>query len=144
MGPSHRSEREGHIGAVENRRVETIGAADCESELGRTPVPPRGDPLGQYAARPLDAALVEGDEWDANRQCAKDQFALAGFQLHRRKRALLVDLDYCRGRHDSRGVERLEFLERAAAQPADDEKAETDRGVPATGEWLRCRASPSP
>jgi len=60
MGPGQRPKREDYLGAVENHRVETSGAADGEGEFKGTPVPPGGDPLGQCAAGPLDAALVEG------------------------------------------------------------------------------------
>jgi hypothetical protein len=67
MRPSHRSKREGNIGAVENHRVEPICAANRECQLGRTPIAPNGDPFGEGAAGPLDAALVEGDERDAGR-----------------------------------------------------------------------------
>jgi len=67
MGPGQRPKREDYLGAVENHRVEAIGAADCERQLGRTPIAPGGDPRRQAPARPLDAPLIQSDEWDAGR-----------------------------------------------------------------------------
>src|SRR5271155_3939107 len=88
MRPGHRSEGQDEVGAVANGFGETIGAADREGEFRRTPIAPGGDPLGQCAARPLGAALVEGDERDTRRQRAEDQFALAGFEWPGREKRL--------------------------------------------------------
>jgi hypothetical protein len=46
MRPGHRPEREGHIGPVEDCRVETISAAYREGELRHTLVAPGCSPLG--------------------------------------------------------------------------------------------------
>jgi hypothetical protein len=95
--------------------MQTIGAADRKSDFGRTSIAPYGNPVGEHAARPLAAALVEDDERDAGRQCAKDQVALSAFEQPGRKRTFFLHFhDYGR-RQDPGGVKRLKVLERTAA-----------------------------
>jgi hypothetical protein len=74
MRPSHRAERQDRFGAAQYRCIQTIRSADSESEFGHTPIAPSGNAIGQSAARPRRAALVERYERSAGGQGAKQQF----------------------------------------------------------------------
>ena len=126
MGPRHRSEGQGRVGAVENRGTVTIGPANREGELRQTLVAPSSYPIGKSTARPRDAPLIEGDKRDAGRQGTEDQFGLARWEPP----PAIIELDDHRGRQDPSGIERLELLQRPVAQLTDNKEAETDEGCP--------------
>ena len=83
MRPGHRAQGQHLIGPVDDRAPEPLGAADGEGEIGDAAVAPFGQPLGQFAARPLGAASVEGHEAGTGGQRAEDQLGLARLQLGR-------------------------------------------------------------
>jgi hypothetical protein len=72
MRPCHRPERHNRVGAIEDHGVEPFGATNSEGELEAAPITPTCNAIGQSAARPSAAALVERDKWNARRQRAKD------------------------------------------------------------------------
>src|SRR5262249_18519788 len=91
MRPGHRAERDGRVGAGKDRLAESVGAADREGERGCAPVAPAGEPVGEVAAGPGAAALVERNQPGAGRHRAEDQFGLARLQRRWRQPALFLE-----------------------------------------------------
>src|SRR5271167_1244747 len=100
MRPGHWPKRQCRVGAVEDFGAETIGTADRKGEFCYTLVAPCGELVGKTAARPHDAALVEGYQPRPGRQCPEDQCRLARLQRRRRGQALpYLELDDRDRRH---------------------------------------------
>ena len=72
MRPCHRPERHNRVSAIKDHGVEPFGATNGEGKLGGAPITPTCNTIGQSAARPRAAALVERDKWNARRQRAED------------------------------------------------------------------------
>jgi hypothetical protein len=102
--PSHRAQRQDRLGAVEDRRGETIGAADREGKFGYTLVAPTCEPVGETTARPRRATFVEGDKVRSGRQSPEDQRGLARLQRRGGQALAHLELDDRDGREDARGV----------------------------------------
>jgi hypothetical protein len=107
--PCHRPERHDRVGAIEDRRAEPFGATNSEGKLRPAPITPTCDTIGQSAARPSAAALVESDKWNTRRQRAEDQLSLARFNHHRREPTPLLELDDDGGWDYPAGIKRLEL-----------------------------------
>ena len=128
MRPGHRSERKDRPGTVEDGAVETVGAADRKGEFGKAAVAPLRDPFGESAARPREAALVEGDEAGIGRQGRQDQLGFARLQGRLWQPPARFQFDDRDGRCDAPGVERLQFFQRPTARSADRDEAKAQRG----------------
>jgi hypothetical protein len=109
MWPCHRPERHDRVSTIEDRGVEPIGTTDSEGKLGSALIAPTCDTIGQSAARPSAAALVEGNKENAGRQRAEDQIGFACFNPHRREPAPLGELDDDGGWDDPAGIKHLEL-----------------------------------
>lgn len=72
MRPGHRPERHDRIGARDDRGAEPLRAADREGERTGAAVAPARETVGESAAGPGGAALVERNEPGAGRQPGKD------------------------------------------------------------------------
>ena len=60
--PGLGSEGEGLVGALDQGRIQAVGAADEEDEAALAPVAQGADLLGQASRRVLPAAFVAGDD----------------------------------------------------------------------------------
>ena len=131
--PGHHAEREDRIGALDDRGPKPLGAADREGEGACAAVAPSREPVGEIAARPGRALWVERDEPGAGRPGGEDQLGLAQLERGGRQAALFFQLDERDRWREAPGIERLQFIERPAPQPADGEEVEADRRAPLRG-----------
>ena len=133
MWPGHAAQRDDRIGALDNRRPEPLGAADREGEGGGAAVAPGSEPVGEIAAGPGRALLVERDEPGAGGPGGEDQLGFAQLERGGRQAALFLQINDRDRRREASGIERLEVIERPAPQPADGEKVEADRPILSEG-----------
>lgn len=119
MRPSHRPERQHGIGALDDHGTEAVGAADRKGDRRNAAVAPHGKAIGELAAGPGGAPLIERDEAGIGGQRRQNQLGLALFQLVSRQAAFFFQFGDDRRRRDAAGVKRLQIIERSAPQPAD-------------------------
>ena len=62
MRPGHRAERQHPVGARDELSIEPLGPTDRKGERRGALVAPLTEPLGELAARPGGATLVERDK----------------------------------------------------------------------------------
>ena len=80
VGPGHRAERQGVVGAAQDARVQAFGAADEEAE-GAGGVEPACEEGGEGFAAGRGGAEVERDGQRLGRQGGEDGIALAAFDF---------------------------------------------------------------
>ena len=123
--PSHRPEREHRVGAVDDggRRARRRRRSRTRRRRRRRRARPPGDRPVRCCSRPRRARRAR----PAARPCgsaARISSASRAFSSAAGRAPFFLDLDDRRRRHDAPGIERLQLVERPAAQPADREDDE--------------------